>query len=112
MLSLSQFCGLRRILAQNAYAASGRCAGREVTDMEHGEKPLSFLKPGQAALVTQVLLTGNTCRRLQDLGVIPGTRIRCDFFAPSGSPGAYSVLGKIIALRRQDAGKVMVRPWD
>ena len=51
---------------------------------------------------------GGMGRRLRDLGLIPGTRIRCAFVAPSGSPMAFWIRGAVIALRRADAQNVTV----
>lgn len=83
-----------------------------MTELERAAISMADLRPGQSAAVSKVLLTGKVRRRLQDLGVIPGTVIRCEFHAPAGSPGAYMVLGTVIALRRKDARKVLVCPWD
>jgi DtxR family Mn-dependent transcriptional regulator len=49
-------------------------------------------------------------RRLLDLGLVPGTAIHCEFISPFGSPRAYLVRGSLIALRREQADKVLVVP--
>lgn len=48
-------------------------------------------------------------RRLLDLGLVPGTRVRCEFASPFGSPRSYLVRGAMVALRREQADKVLVR---
>lgn len=42
-------------------------------------------------------------RRLLDLGLVKGTKIKPLFISPSGDPRAYEVRGSIIALRKEDA---------
>lgn len=49
-------------------------------------------------------------RRLLDLGLIPGTRIRAEFESPFGSPRSYLIRGSMIALRREQAEKILVEP--
>ena len=53
-------------------------------------------------------------RRMQDLGLIPGTCVRCLYIAPAGSPAVYLIRGAMVALRRCDAKNVTVEPaiWD
>jgi ferrous iron transport protein A len=42
-------------------------------------------------------------RRLADLGVVEGTKIRCLMKSPLGDPCAYLIRGAVIAIRRDDA---------
>ena len=49
-------------------------------------------------------------RRLQDIGLIEGTRVECLQKSPSGDPMAYLVRGTVIALRRNDAERIEVLP--
>jgi len=52
-------------------------------------------------------------RRLQDLGVLPGTMIQAEFASPSSDPVAYRIRGALIALRREQAAHILVdRPED
>ena len=48
-------------------------------------------------------------RRLLDLGLAPGTELRCVGSSPAGDPRAYRVRGSVIALRQKDAAAVRVR---
>ena len=52
--------------------------------------------------------TGPERRRLLDLGVVPGTRIRCEFASPFGSPRSYHIRGALIALRTSQADRVLI----
>ena len=54
--------------------------------------------------------TGAERRRLLDLGVVPGTRIRCEFASPFGSPRSYDIRGALIALRDYQAERILIHP--
>ncbi len=47
-------------------------------------------------------------RRIFDLGIIPGTKIKALHKSPLGDPGAYFIRGTAIALRNEDARKIIV----
>ena len=51
---------------------------------------------------------GGQRRRLLDLGVVPGTRIRAEFRGPGGEATAYRIRGALIALRRRQASWIRV----
>ena len=53
---------------------------------------------------------GDIRRRLQDLGLIPGTPVSCLARSPLGDPCAYQIRGAVVALRREDALLVEVAP--
>lgn len=67
---------------------------------------LMGLCQGQRGVVESVDGAGDSRRRLLDLGLTPGAAVECLFSAPSGDPRAYMVRGSVIALRREDAGRV------
>ncbi len=72
------------------------------------ELPLSALARGQRAYISKVDNdTGMKCR-LEELGLLPGTRVECELVSPGGDPVAYRVRGALIALRKRDAGTVHV----
>jgi DtxR family Mn-dependent transcriptional regulator len=52
--------------------------------------------------------TGPERRRLLDLGVVPGTRIRCEFASPFGTPRSYVIRGALIALRDHQADRILI----
>ncbi len=70
---------------------------------------LSQLTVGQSGQVTELHLSGEMRRRLQDLGVIEGTRIRCLQRSIFGDPCAYLIRGAVIALRNHDSRQIFVR---
>ena len=67
------------------------------------------LTEGQTAVVCGVAEDCPIQVRLQDLGLIVGTEVRCVLRAPSGNPAAYDIRGTVLALRREDAAAVRVR---
>lgn len=70
-------------------------------------KELCALRPGEAACVARLEIAPGMRRRLLDLGFTEGTKVRCLFDAPGGDPKAYWVRGAIIALRREDAARIV-----
>lgn len=42
-------------------------------------------------------------RRLLDLGLVKGTRLKPIFISPSGDPTAYEFRGSLISIRKDDA---------
>lgn len=48
--------------------------------------PLSKLREGQKGQVSDLLLSGEMRRRLQDLGLIPGTCVSCLYQSAFGDP--------------------------
>ena len=71
---------------------------------------LGDLSCGEQGIVTKILAEGIMRRRLQDIGFIVGTKVKCLGYSPFGDPGAYLIRGAIIALRRSDAACVVIRP--
>ncbi|MDO5141992.1 MAG: FeoA family protein [Eubacteriales bacterium] len=70
--------------------------------------PLSALPEGAEARVRRLLLSGGMRRRLQDLGLVAGTRVTCLQRAAAGDPTAYLICGAVVALRRADAAQIEV----
>ncbi|MGD8546232.1 MAG: FeoA family protein [Candidatus Bathyarchaeota archaeon] len=72
-------------------------------------KTLAEMKVGQRARVVKLLVKGLTRRRLLDLGLLPGTEVKAIMRSPLGDPTAYDIRGSILALRSEDASKILVR---
>lgn len=72
---------------------------------------LSSLAEDEEATVVRLspLCRGLERSRLLDLGLVPGTVIHVDLVSPSGSPIAYRVRGASIALRKEQAERVLIR---
>jgi ferrous iron transport protein A len=75
-----------------------------------GYKTLAEMKLGQRAKVVQLMVEGPIRRRLLDLGLLPGTEVRGVMKSPLGSPIAYDIRGSMLALRPEDASKIVVKP--
>lgn len=69
---------------------------------------LSCLPEGCTATVTEMNSSGSMRRRLMDMGLIEGTRVICLHRSPAGDPIAYLIRGAVIALRKEDTGKILV----
>jgi DtxR family Mn-dependent transcriptional regulator len=71
---------------------------------------LATLGVGQQATVRQLddSLQGLTRRRLLDLGLTPGATVTAEMRSLFGDPLAYRVRGTLIALRREQAEKVLI----
>ena len=71
-------------------------------------KNLTHLQEGESARVADLLNSGDIKRRLQDLGLVEGTKVKCIQKSPWGDPVAYGIRGAVIALRLEDACGVLV----
>lgn len=70
---------------------------------------MSELEPGMSAEVVAFQKADSMCRRLQDLGLVEGTRVTCLGRSLWGDPAAYRICGAIIALRREDCAQILLR---
>ncbi len=71
---------------------------------------LSDLAIGASCYVASVELGGLLRRRILDLGMVPGTAVRCVRKSPAGNPIAFAVRGSTIALRAEDARFIRAFP--
>ncbi len=72
------------------------------------EKRLSELCVGECALVGSLAIGGSMRRRFLDIGLSPGTRVRCIGKSPLGDPSLYLVRGCRIAIRKRDAEGIII----
>lgn len=70
--------------------------------------PLNFLPLGKKATVKSIASVGTVRRRMLDLGLISDTVIEALQKSPSGDPTAYHIRGAVIALRSEEASKILV----
>lgn len=68
------------------------------------------LRRGDAAVLDHIDLPGEDARRLMELGFLPGARITAGRSAPGGDPRVFQVDGSEIALRRETAKRLKIRP--
>ena len=60
-------------------------------------------------IIDNLNCSGNTRRRLLDLGLIKGTKIVPVFKSPSGDPIAYEIRKTLIALRKEDSCMITLK---
>jgi len=70
--------------------------------------PLHLVPCGTAVKVKELTSTGNLRRRMLDLGLVLDTIVESLTKSPSGDPTAYEIRGAVIALRSEEASKIMV----
>ncbi len=69
---------------------------------------LSELSVGESATVNNIYLKGGMRRRVFDIGLTNGTKVKCVMKSPLGDPTAYEIRGAIIALRNNDGKNIEV----
>lgn len=74
----------------------------------------SYIKLSDAPLKSSVhvkflLSDGLSRRRMMDLGIIPGAKVFVKRKSPLGDPRSYIVKGAEIALRKEEADKIVVQ---
>lgn len=80
--------------------------------MDERFMPLNFLPLGKKAKVKTLTSDGTIRRRMLDLGLISGTEVEALQKSPSGDPVAYSIRGAVIALRSEEASKILVESFQ
>jgi ferrous iron transport protein A len=70
--------------------------------------PLKNLSLGKKARVKVLTSDGKMRRRMLDLGLISDTEVEALQKSPSGDPTAYHIRGAVIALRSEEASKILV----
>ena len=72
------------------------------------QKTMADLLPGEKATVRGLKAKSGMRRRLQDLGLIEGTKIACVGQSPLGDPRCFMIRGAAIAIREADCEAVVV----
>ncbi len=67
---------------------------------------------GRTAHVSQVVGSGETSRRLLEMGVTPGVAIRRIGTAPLGDPLEFELRGYRLSLRRSEAQHIEIIPEE
>ncbi len=74
------------------------------------EKPLNTLPLNAGGYILSLDVNEGIKRRLMDFGFTSGNFVIPLYKSPLGDPVAYGVMGGIIALRDEIAGKILVSP--
>jgi len=69
---------------------------------------LNKLPQGKCACVRTLIAEEEAKRRLEDLGLVAGTKVETVQKGPSGDPTAYYFRGTVIALRSEQARQILV----
>ncbi|MEN3323928.1 iron dependent repressor, metal binding and dimerization domain protein [Mariniflexile soesokkakense] len=79
--------------------------------MEDNIARLSNLKEAETAKIIGISKEsrGESRRRLLDLGFVKGANIKIDLTNPLGEPNAYLIKGTSIALRKDQAAKILIK---
>lgn len=76
--------------------------------MNKAQISLDQLALGAFGSVKSLTAWGTARRRLLDLGLVEDTRVEALRKSPSGDPTAYQIRGAVIALRSEEASKILV----
>lgn len=80
-----------------------------------GNARMCDMIPGQSGIVASLEKGSPIARRLMDLGLVEGSRVKCLGKSLWRDPAAYEICGAVIALRREVCQNVMIReirPWS
>ncbi len=75
---------------------------------QHEGITLCELPIGAEGIVISLLSTGIERRRMLDLGLVEKSKVQSVRKSPLGDPIAYNIRGALIALRSEEASKVIV----
>jgi len=73
-------------------------------------KSLAQLREGESGVLDRLELPEEIARRLMELGFLPGHVIIPARSAPGGEPRVYRVDGSEVALRRETATHLILKP--
>lgn len=71
---------------------------------------LTDLREGQAGVIVSIAGGHNSTKRLADLGLSPGTRVKITRKTPFSGPVQVEACGSRLVLGRGLASKILVRP--
>jgi ferrous iron transport protein A len=71
---------------------------------------LTHLKQGETGILDRLELPDDDARRLMEMGFVPGHPITPAHAAPGGDPRVFRVDGSEVALRRETAQHLILRP--
>ena len=69
---------------------------------------LNEVKLNEEVKIKKIDCTGNVKRRILDLGMIEGTKIKPVLKSPLGDPIAYEVRGSLISLREEESRNIEI----
>jgi ferrous iron transport protein A len=73
---------------------------------------LRQMKKGQSGIIASVKASGELGRRLMEMGLVPGTKIKIQGRAPLKDPVAIQVMDCTITLRNNEADHILITPLN
>lgn len=73
-------------------------------------RTLGDLACGESGILESLDLDAGEARRMMELGFIPGVSVCAARCAPGGDPRVYQVDGSEVAMRRETAVRLLLRP--
>jgi ferrous iron transport protein A len=71
---------------------------------------LADLREGEAGTLESLDLPGDVALRLMEMGFLPGSEVVAGKTAPGGDPQVFRIDGSEIALRRETAQHLILKP--
>ena len=75
-------------------------------------KTLDTLLPGESGVISHVTGAGPIKRRIVDMGLVAGTVVRVQKYAPLGDPIEIKVKNFNLSLRKMEAATITVKPLE
>jgi len=72
-------------------------------------KTLDQMRPGEAGVVTKVVGSGPVKRRIVDMGLVTGSRVYIQKYAPLGDPMEIKLKNFNLSLRKSEAALIEVQ---
>ncbi len=73
---------------------------------------LAGLQPGQVAEIASIDCGRRMSRRLMEMGLLPGTKVRVVRVAPLGDPLELRLRNYSLSVRRRDAAQISVQSGE
>lgn len=70
---------------------------------------LNEVRLSEEVIINKINCNENIKRRILDLGMIEGTKIKPVFKSPLGDPIAYEVRGSLISLREEESSNIEIK---
>lgn len=70
---------------------------------------LNKVNLNKEVIIKKINCRGNIKRRILDLGMIEGTKIKPVLKSPLGDPIAYEVRGSLISLREEESKRIEIK---
>lgn len=73
---------------------------------------LSQMKEGEKGIIVRIAGSGALCRRILEMGIIKGTQVYVEKYAPLKDPLELIVKGYHISLRVEEAAQITVEKTE